>query len=157
VACDLVDEEEMKVSALYHTGHEDDLRTILASAYQMVGSDGLHLDGRTHPRLYGTFPRVLGHYVRETGVLSLEQAVYKMTGFPAARLGLKERGVIRAGAAADLVVFDPATVRDTATYEDPCRYPEGIDVVLVNGVAVKDAGGHTGALPGRVLRHRGIL
>jgi len=152
LVCDLVVEEELRVSFLAHTGSEEDLRAILASPYQVVGSDGLHLEGKTHPRLYGTFPRVLGRYVRESRVLTLEQAVYKMTGAPAGRLGLSDRGVLRPGAAADLVLFDPATVQDTATYEDPCRYPDGIELVMVNGVPVKEGDRHTGALPGRVLR-----
>lgn len=152
LVCALVDEEELKISVLVHTGNEPDMRAILASPYQMVGSDGLHLEGRTHPRLYGTFPRVLGRYVREHGVLTLEKAVWKMTGAPAARLRLANRGVIRPGAAADLVLFDPETVNDTATYEDPCRYPVGIEMVLVNGRSVKEGERHTGELPGRVLR-----
>src|SRR5882672_9461461 len=118
----------------------------------MVGSDGLHLPGKTHPRLYGTFPRVLGRYVREEKVISLEQAVHKMTGMPAARLGLKQRGLLREGYAADLVVFNPDTVCDTATFEDPLRYPTGLPYVFVNGMAVKEANQPTGALPGQVLR-----
>lgn len=154
LVCALLDEEDLKVSFLIHTGNEADMRTILASPFQMVGSDGLHLEGRTHPRLFGTFPRVLGRYVREERVLTLEQAIHKMTGAPAARLGLKDRGILRPGAAADLVLFDPNTVSDTATYEDPCRFPVGIRQVLVNGTLVLRNGKHTGALPGRVLRKR---
>jgi N-acyl-D-amino-acid deacylase len=125
----------------------------------MVGSDGSALaatgelaTGKPHPRSYGTFPRVLGRYTRETGLLTLEQAVWKMTGLPARRLRLADRGVVRPGARADLVVFDPLGVADAATYEDPHRYPRGIEQVVVNGRLVVEDGEHTGALPGRVLR-----
>jgi N-acyl-D-amino-acid deacylase len=140
---------------------EVDVRTVLAAPGVMVGSDGSALapygemgQGKPHPRSYGTFPRVLGHYVRETGVLDLPTAVRKMTGLPAARLGLADRGVLRVGARADVVAFDPATVADRATYEEPHRYPDGIRHVLVNGRLVIRAGEHTGSLPGRVLRRR---
>jgi N-acyl-D-amino-acid deacylase len=107
--------------------------------------------GKPHPRSYGTFPRVLGEYAREQRLLSLPQAVHKMTALPAQRLGLRDRGVIRPGARADLVLFDPRTVMDQATYDDPHRYPVGIDHVLVNGRFVIKDGQHTGSLPGRVL------
>ena len=124
----------------------------------MIGSDGSALapygdmaDSKPHPRSYGTFPRVLGEYAREQRVLSLPQAVHKMTGLPARRFGLADRGVIRVGAKADLVVFDSARVADQATYEDPHRYPVGIEHVLVNGRVVVRDGEHSGNLPGRVL------
>ena len=104
------------------------------------------------PRTYGTYPRILGELVREERVLGLEEAVRKMTGASAARLGLTDRGVIADGLKADLVVFDPARVRALATYEEPRRFPEGIPYVLVNGVLVVDGGEHTGATPGRALR-----
>jgi len=124
----------------------------------MIGSDGSSLapygelgEGKPHPRSYGTFPRVLGEYAREQRVLSLPQAVHKMTGLPARRLGLTDRGAIRVGARADLVVFDPRHVADRATYEDPHRYPTGVEHVLVNGRFVIKGGEHTGSLPGRVL------
>ena len=121
----------------------------------MVGSDGLHLPGKTHPRLYGTFPRILGRYVRQEKVIPLETAIHKMTGAPAARLGLSRRGTLQAGYAADLVVFDPASVSDVATFDDPLRYPVGLPYVFVNGMAVKWADSPTEALPGRVLRKGG--
>lgn len=108
-----------------------------------------------HPRFYGTFPRVLGKYVRDEPLISLETAVHKMTGMPARRLGLSDRGVLREGAVADVVVFDPATVIDLATFEDPHRYPVGIPHVLVNGEPVIKNGKHTGARPGTVLK-RGV-
>jgi CRP-like cAMP-binding protein len=106
----------------------------------------------THPRNFGTFPRVLGHYCRDAGLISLEVAVHKMTGLAARYLGLKDRGLIREGLAADLTIFDPRTIIDTATYEQPKSYPLGIDYVLVAGRVVVDQHGHTGARPGRVLR-----
>jgi N-acyl-D-aspartate/D-glutamate deacylase len=138
---------------------EADLRRALAHPHVMIGSDGSALaaegplaTGKPHPRSYGTFPRVLGRYARDEGVLPLEIAVWKMTGLPAKRLGLADRGVLRDGAKADVVVFDPATVADRATYEDPHRYATGIGDVVVNGRVVISGGEHTGALPGRLLR-----
>ena len=150
----LLVDDELRVCYVHHGAHEENVKDILQWPDQMVASDGLHLRGKTHPRLYGTFPRVLGHYARDERVIPLESAVYKMTGQPAQRLGLKDRGVIRPGAAADLVLFDPLTIRDTATFEDPLRFPEGIPHVFVNGVAVKKDGHPTRALPGVVLRRR---
>jgi N-acyl-D-amino-acid deacylase len=138
---------------------EADFRRALGHSRVMIGSDGMALapygplgEGQPHPRSYGTFPRVLGEYAREQRALSLAQAVHKMTGLPARRLGLKDRGVIRPGARADLVVFDPKTVGDQATYEQPHRYALGVDQVIVNGRLVIRDGEHTGSLPGRVLR-----
>jgi N-acyl-D-amino-acid deacylase len=138
---------------------EADLRRALVHPHVMIGSDGSSLAaegplaaGKPHPRSYGTFPRVLGRYAREERVLALETAVWKMTGLPARRLGLADRGVLAPGAKADVVVFDAATVADRATYEDPHRYATGIEHVLVNGRVVITDGEHTGALPGRLLR-----
>jgi N-acyl-D-amino-acid deacylase len=131
---------------------EADVRTVLAHPTTMIGSDGVPAGGKPHPRLYGCFPRVLGHYVRETKVLDLATAVHRMTGMPAAKFRLEGRGVVRAGAYADLVVFEPARIADVATYEDPRRFPDGIRAVFVNGVAVARDGVHTGARPGRALR-----
>ena len=116
------------------------------------GSDGMLVGARPHPRAWGTFPRYLGRYSRELGVLALEDCVHHLTGRPAARLRLADRGVVRAGYHADLVLFDPDRVHDTATYDDPCRQAEGIDLVLVNGTPVIDDGRRTDALPGRALR-----
>jgi N-acyl-D-amino-acid deacylase len=124
-----------------------------------VGSDGLYTGrpgqperGRPHPRHFGTFPRVLGRYVRDDGILALPEAVRKMTSLSADALGLADRGRIQAGAAADLVVFDPAAVLDRATFETPHAAPEGIGAVVVNGVPVVLDGEPTGDTPGRVLR-----
>ncbi len=137
---------------------EADLRVALADPHVMIGSDGSALSphgplgqGKPHPRSYGTFPRVLARYWRDQRLLSIEQAVHKMTGLPAKKLGLKNRGIIRVGAKADLVIFNHKTVTDRATYEDPHRYPAGIEHVFVNGRLVIKGGEHTGSLPGRVL------
>ncbi|GLC25673.1 N-acyl-D-amino-acid deacylase family protein [Roseisolibacter agri] len=142
-------------NAIYHVLDEGDVARIMQHPQTMIASDGRLSrpgDGHPHPRAYGTFPRVLGRYVREQRLLPLETAVHKMTGMPAARLGLRDRGVLRAGAMADVVVFDAATVRDQATFEAPHQYPVGIRTVVVNGVVAVDGGTPTGARAGRVLR-----
>ncbi len=136
---------------IYHQMDEADLRRILTFPPSLVGSDGLPHDKRPHPRLWGTFPRVLGHYVRERGDLTLEQAVAKMTGQTAKVLGLSERGFVRPGHHADLVLFDPATVLDRATYDDPEEPAAGIEMVLVNGAATYEKGAMTQSRPGRFL------
>ena len=110
----------------------------------MIGTDGVLIADKPSPRTYGSYPRILGQFVREERLLGLEEAVHRMTGMPAARLGLTDRGRIADGLAADLVVFDPATVRTPATYEEPRQYPVGIPMVIVNGVPVVDGGEHTG-------------
>jgi N-acyl-D-amino-acid deacylase len=138
--------------AIYFAMDEADVERILAYPETMIGSDGLPHDEFPHPRLWGAFPRVLGHYARRRGLFSLETAIHKMTGLPAARFGLTDRGVITPGAAADLVLFDPEHVRDTATFARPKRPAAGIEAVFVNGVAVWRNGGPTGARPGAVLK-----
>jgi N-acyl-D-amino-acid deacylase len=157
-AFELLLEETGRVAIILFQIDERDVRRALVHPRVMIGSDGSSLapygemaGGKPHPRSYGTFPRVLGEYVREQRLLPLAQAIHKMTGLPARRLGLRDRGVIRVGARADLVLFDPRRVADQATYEDPHRYPVGIDHVLVNGRFVIKDGQHTGSLPGRVL------
>ncbi len=150
--CDLLIEEDLDVAFVSRTGNEQNIRTIARHPAQMVGSDGLLTGDKPNPRSYGTFPYVLGQLVREEGVLTLEQAVAKMTSFPALRLGIHDRGVLSEGKKADIVVFDPKTVRAAATFEEPKQYPEGIRYVIVNGRVVIDDGAHTGALPGRALR-----
>ena len=155
---DLVIEAELAGGAgcIFHAMDDADVERIMRHPQTMVASDGrLSRPGEAmpHPRGYGTFPRVLGHYVREKKVLTLENAIHKMTQLPALRLGLKDRGVIAAGAVADLVIFDPATVRDRATFTDPHQYPEGIPYVIVNGTVAIDGGKLSSARVGRVLRH----
>ena len=144
-----------QVSAIYHVLTDEDVDRIMRHPRTMIASDGRLTrpgEGHPHPRWYGTFPRVLGHYVRERRLLTLEDAVRKMTAMPAARLGLRDRGRVAEGAFADLVVFDPATVADRGTFEAPHQYPVGIDVVLVNGVVAVDAGRFVDTRAGRVLR-----
>jgi N-acyl-D-amino-acid deacylase len=158
-AMDLIVSEHGKGSMILFQLDEADLRRALVHPRVMIGSDGSALavegemgQGKPHPRSYGTFPRVLGRYARDEGVLTLPEAIRKMTGLPARRLGLADRGVLAPGARADVVAFDPARVGDRATYEEPHRYAAGIEHVLVNGRVVIDRGAHTGARPGRVLR-----
>jgi dihydroorotase/N-acyl-D-amino-acid deacylase len=142
-------------SMIYHVIDEQDVKRIMAHPMTMIASDGrLNRlgDAMPHPRAYGTFPRVLGHYVREERVLTLEQAVNKMTGMPAARLGLTDRGCLREGCAADVTIFNAQQVADRATFTDPHHYPVGIPYVIVNGVPVVDNGAFTSARPGKVLR-----
>lgn len=138
--------------AIYFKMDEADVRRILAFEPTMIGSDGLPHDERPHPRLWGTFPRVLGHYARDLGLFTLEQAVRKMTGLTAEEFGLRDRGVLRVGAHADVTLFDPATVIDRATWERPTELAEGIALVVVNGVVVWRDGVGTGERSGRVLR-----
>jgi len=143
------------VSATFHAIAEGDLERILAFPYTMVASDGgiqVLGQGAPHPRSYGAFTRVLAVYVREKGLLTLEDAIRKMTSLPAARLGLGDRGLLRPGMKADLVVFDPSTVRDRATFERPHQYAEGVSLLVVNGQIVLDGDRMTGARPGCVLR-----
>ncbi len=155
----ILSRDRLMTTAIYFAMNEDNLRRILAKPYVSIGSDaGLRADygplheGKPHPRAYGTYPRVFSDFVR-TGLLSMEQAVYKMTSFPAARMGIGQRGMIREGWFADLVIFSPDRMEDKATYVQPHVYPSGIDTVIVNGVVVVSGGVHTKALPGRMLRH----
>lgn len=156
---DLIIAEEANVASVMFGISEDDVQLVMRAPFIMVGSDaaaksptGPMSEGKPHPRAYGTFPRVLGHYVRELGVITWEEAIRKMTSLPAAKLGLPGRGVLAAGAFADVVVFDPDTVADRATFTEPHQFPVGLDYVIVNGVVTVDHGEHTGALAGRVLR-----
>lgn len=143
-------------TAIFFLMNEDDVRTVVSQPHCMIGSDGLPTPGgKPHPRLYGTFPRVLQRYVREEGVLSLEEAVRKMTSLPADRFQLAGRGRLKEGAFADVVIFDPQHIEDVATYESPRQYPAGIDYVLVNGVIAAASGKQTAPDAGRLLR-RGV-
>lgn len=153
---DLLADEEGEVSSLILNSCEEDLIAVLRHPRTMVGSDGLDVGERTHPRLYGTFPRVLGRYVRERGELGLEEAVRKMTGLTAAVFDMRGRGLLRPGFAADLVLFDPDTILDLADYEAPRVAPRGVRDVWVNGGRVLRDGRPTGVRPGRPLRHDSV-
>jgi N-acyl-D-aspartate/D-glutamate deacylase len=157
--CDYIMADQGHTRILITSMNEVDVQAILRSPDILVGSDGTSLapygitsQGKPHPRFYGTFARILGHYVRELGLLSLPQAIYKMTGGCAAALGLIERGLLREGYWADITLFDPQVIDDVATYDDPHQYAKGISTVIVNGEVTIDAGEHTGALSGQVLR-----
>lgn len=157
---DLLIEHDGSVSTVYAHHTEADMNLALIQPWCSVGSDGsafavegLLRRGHPHPRNFGTFPRMLGEYVRERNLLRLEDAVRKMTSLNAAKLGLRDRGLLQLGWRADITIFDPARVKDRSTYTEPFHYSEGIEFVLVNGQLVLDRGKHTGARPGRVLRH----
>ena len=145
--------EDPAVTVILHVMREEDVRTVMRHPSTMIGSDGIPtLKGKPHPRLYGTFARVLGYYARNEKLFSQAEAVYKMTGFAARKFGLRDRGVIKAGAIADLVLFDPRRIIDRGTFEDPHRTPDGIEAVYVNGVKAVAGGKPTGARAGRVLK-----
>jgi N-acyl-D-amino-acid deacylase len=148
-------ESQGGASGIFHGMNEDDLKTFLRHPNTLVAADSSVRDfeqGRPHPRGYGNNARVLSRYVRELGVLRLEDAIRRMTSLPATTFDLKERGILREGAWADLVVFDPSEVRDRATFESPHQYATGFRLVMVNGVEVVQHDHHSGARPGRVLR-----
>jgi len=160
VVCDYLIEDTGATRVLVISISEDDIRDIVRSPQALVGSDGncvadygITSQGMPHPRFYGTFPRILGHYVQELGIIPIERAIHKMTGLTAKALRLKDRGLLKEGYRADIVVFDPSDFKDQATYADPHRYPTGTrTTVLVNGEVVIENAKHTGALPGKVLR-----
>ena len=158
VVLDLLQEAEAQVSMIQFSMSEENLREVLRQPWVMIGSDGYSLApygemgrGKQHPRSYGTFARVLGKYVREEGLLSWKEAVRKMAALPSQKLGLADRGLLEVGRKADIMLFDPDSVADQATFTQPYQYPTGIEYVLVNGEVVIERGVHTGALPGRVL------
>jgi N-acyl-D-amino-acid deacylase len=155
----MLDAMPNRAYALYFMMDEKDVQTIMRQPWVSIGSDAgaaavlgeVDDIGLPHPRAYGTFPRIIAKYVREEGVLTLEDAVRKMTSWPASRMKMKDRGMIKPGQWADVVIFDYATIQDNATWDEPMRTPSGIDVVMVNGVIVAEDGQHTGARPGQVL------
>jgi len=158
---DVLVEEGGRASMVVFYGTEDDVKEFMKQPWVMIGSDqnGIKpgegpLGGKQHPRAYGTFPRILGKYVREEGVLSLEDAIRKMTSLPAQKLGLRDRGLIRENMWADVAIFDPLTITDKATYENPSLYAEGITHVIVNGEVVYDSGAFTSARPGKILKRQ---
>ncbi len=154
----LIDRLNDEVSLVVFNRTEEDVQHFLSHPLAIIGSDGSSvspreeaLESQVHPRFYGTYPRVLGRYCRDLKLFTLPEALRKMTAAPAARLGLKDRGLLQRNYKADVVVFDPATIADQATFADPHRFPTGIDYVLVNGRVAVAPSGHTGELPGRVL------
>ena len=161
-AMDLVIEDRTRVGAMYFNQSEDVVRKAIQQPWVSfctdavsIAAEGDQLLNHRHPRTYGTFPRVLGHYVRDLQLLSLEQAVHRASGLPATNLSLRDRGFLREGYFADVLVFDPDTVQDHATFEKPHQYSTGMEKVFVNGELVFDDGEHTGALPGQVVRGPG--
>ncbi|MCK5140091.1 MAG: amidohydrolase family protein, partial [Thermodesulfovibrionia bacterium] len=151
-------EEKLRVGALFFFMNEDNLRSILRVPFSMIGSDssarsfdGITAQGKPHPRGFGCFPRILGKYVREHGVLSLEEAIYKMTGLPAKTFGIQQRGMIAEGFFADITILDSDSIKDNSTFDNPFEKPEGINYVFVNGTPVLWEGMETGKLPGRIL------
>ncbi|WP_167138609.1 D-aminoacylase [Diaminobutyricimonas sp. TR449] len=151
-ALDLMRDDALATGILMHVGDEQNVREIMQHPAHCAGSDGITVGERPHPRAWGAFARFLGHYARDAAVLSLETMVQHLTATPARRLGLADRGVLREGAVADLVVFDPKTIRDTATYESPRSEPVGVDHVLIAGTPVMARGARLPGLAGRVLR-----
>jgi N-acyl-D-aspartate/D-glutamate deacylase len=160
-AFDLVEQGQSRVLAVYHMMSEADVETALKFNWTAIGSDSgaSEVAGQpadlNHPRAYGNFPRVIARYVRETHTLTLEDAIRKMTSWPATRLRFSDRGEIREGARADVTIFDYDKIQDTSTYEHPVSYPEGIPYVLVNGAVVIDNAVHTGAKPGDIIYGQG--
>jgi N-acyl-D-amino-acid deacylase len=161
-AIDLVIKDRSRVDTVYFLMSEENVAKKVAKPWVSFGSDaeasapeGIFLNSSTHPRAYGTFARVLGKFARDDGVITLQEGIRKMTSLPAANIGIRERGSLVEGYYADVVIFDPATVRDHATFEEPLKYATGVEHVFVNGEQVLKDGEHTGATPGRVVRGPG--
>jgi len=161
-AIDLVIQDGSRVGVVYFLMSEANVRSQIALPFMSFGSDaeapaagGDFLKSSTHPRAYGNFARLLGHYVRDEKVIPLEEAVRKLTSLPASNLKIKKRGNLYPGFYADIVIFDPATIADKATFEEPHQYATGVKHVFVNGVQVLRNGKHTGATPGRFVRGPG--
>ena len=160
-ALDLLIEEDLQLDVVFHDIMEADVETVLKNSLTSISSDGTAQSpsgpmGRyaVHPRAYGTFPRVIRRFALEKNLFSLEEAIMKMTSLPAERLRIRDRGILAEGYAADVVVFDPKTIRDTATFESPHSFPEGIGTVIVNGAVTVDCGKHTKEQAGQILRHK---
>lgn len=152
---DILLEESGRVTMILHQMSDEDVKSVLRSDFAMVGSDGIPLEtGKVHPRHYGTFPRMIAHYVRKERIMSVEEAVRKMTSISAPRFGLSQRGVIAKGCFADLLVFDDGAIADTATFEDPRRHPVGLDAIYVNGRLAAEGGAPSAERAGLLIRHR---
>lgn len=151
--------EDGNIECVFHNRNETDVQYFVSHQLSMIGTDGMAISPqgiwgptKINPRFYGSYPRILGRYVRDYNLISLEDAIHKMSGFPAQRLNLKNRGMIVEGCVADIVIFNPDTIIDNATFEDPHQYPEGIHYVFLNGKKIISEGHHTGALAGKILR-----
>ncbi|GAG41491.1 unnamed protein product, partial [marine sediment metagenome] len=155
--CDLMIEEDLEVAYYSFSGNMNDVKAIMTHPAHMFITDGLRIGDMPNPRTYGTYPKILGQLVRDEKVLTMEQAIRKMTSFPAQRFGLASRGILRDGMKADIVVFNPVTVNSTATFAHSKQFPLGIDYVFVNGEMVVEKGRYTGALPGESLTERAGL
>ncbi|MPM93669.1 D-aminoacylase [bioreactor metagenome] len=149
---DLLAEEKLAVTMISFYGSENVLEKVITHPHGTVGTDGI-FGGKPHPRLYGTYPRYLKSFALEEKRLTLQEAIRKVTSYPASILGIHDRGTIKEGYWADLVIFDPKTISDCSTYENPTAYPTGIDAVFINGTLVVNKQGFTGNRPGKVLRH----
>jgi N-acyl-D-aspartate/D-glutamate deacylase len=145
-------DEECAVAMIMFTMAEEDVRTVMRHPTTMIGTDGIWSHGKPHPRIYGTYPRILGTYVREQRLLSLEEAVRKMTSFPAQKFGLWKKGIVREGMDADLIIFDPDTIAERSTFQEPHQYPAGLPYVILNGQVVVDQERYTGNLAGQVVK-----
>jgi N-acyl-D-amino-acid deacylase len=159
---DLVMRDKSTIASLYYQQSEENIRKVIRQPYVSFGSDGASMseaeifkDWGTHPRAYGTFARLLGKYVREEKLITMEEAIRRLTLLPATNVRIKKRGKLEAGYFADIAIFNPATIKDLATYEEPKQYAEGMVHVFVNGVPVLMEGEHTGATPGRIIRGSG--
>jgi N-acyl-D-amino-acid deacylase len=152
--CDYMFDNDLTVQHVSHGGNEDDVRRVMQHPAYMVSSDSIHVGSKPHPRTYGNYPKYLGRYVREMGILRLEECIRMMTSAPAQCLGLMDRGILRPGMAADITIFDPDTIIDRSTFENPRQFAVGVDDVIVNGRPIVSNGKATGALPGRGLKRQ---
>jgi dihydroorotase/N-acyl-D-amino-acid deacylase len=149
---DLLVKDNCAVNAVFEIMNQDLVERFLSLPFTMIGSDGLAAGSKPHPRLYGTFPKVIGRLSLQKGLFPLAEAIHKMTGMPAARLGLQKRGVLKEGYIADLVLFDPNEFIDKSTYDDPCQMPSGMELVMIDGQVVLRQNTPTGLTPGAFLR-----